>query len=638
MSISFDLINGIAAAFLAAGALGALFCRRCDRLANWIGCAGVSAAILLKLTIAFSSGVLSGIFQLPILLVGLAAALHSCGYMQNHGKHRMSVYWFLFNVMIFAMLAVTMLGRGFAFLAAWELMGLSSFALVAFEWKKRSVVRASWIYLLACEAGGLLLIWLLVNQNSVPLAVAAAVTTIAFGLKAGFPLLHVWLPEAHPAAPAPVSAVMSAAMIPLGFYGIFAWCPEFMATSAAGWIFFAMGIIGMLVGILFGAAQRDLKRLLAYSSVENIGIITLAVGLGLLGVNCGNDMMMALGFTGAMLHVINHALLKGTLFLGAGSVYKAMHTLNMDEMGGLVKKMPWTASIFTVSALGISGLPPFCGFAGELLIYMAAFHGIAAHQGAVFAGCVAAVIALALTGGMAAAAFAKSIAAVFAGEPRSQAAVDAPREQQNMVVPVFITGLAAIFMTWAAPWIAADVLINVMPEVNNAMRKTVFELLAYNGLIAFAMLILTMLLLWMRLNYCRRQDSRGLTWDCGYAQPTARMQYTASAFIQPLADLFNGILRQKKDIVKPESLFPDHSSIAVSVPDGGSRWLWGPLSQLANNISNRVKHLQSGLLHVYILIMVLAIILMLLAGFLFAGKSAAGENVKQTAVAEVNHE
>lgn len=638
MNINYDLLNYIAGGLLLVGAAGSLLCRRNDRAANLTGCTSVSAAILLKLISVFSGGILSGIFQIPVLLVGIAAAWHSIGYMQEHGKHRMSVYWFLFNIMIFAMLAVTMLGRGFTFLAAWELMGLSSFALVAFEWKKSTVVRAGWIYLLACEAGGLLLIWLLVNQAGVPMTVAATVVMIAFGLKAGFPLLHVWLPEAHPAAPAPVSAVMSAAMIPLGFYGIFAWCPEFMATAAAGWIFFALGIVGMLVGILFGTAQRDLKRLLAYSSVENIGIITLAIALGLLGSCSGNDIMKALGFTGAMLHIINHALLKGSLFLGAGSVYKAMHTLNMDEMGGLVRKMPWTSSIFTVSALGISGLPPFCGFAGELLIYMAAFYGIAARQGAIFGGCVAVVIALALTGGMAAAAFAKSISAVFAGEPRSQAAENAPREQKNMIIPVFITGLAAVIMTWAAPWIATDILINVMPEVDNTMRKAVFELLAYNGLVAFGILVLIILLLVIRLNCCRSNDRRGVTWDCGYIRPTARMQYTATAFVQPLADLFNGILRQKKDIVKPVTLFPDHSSIAVSVPDGGSRWLWGPLSQLANNISNRVKHLQSGLLHVYILIMVLAIMLMLLIGFLMPAKTVAGNEVKQTVTAEVSCE
>ena len=639
MHISFTLINQTAAVLLIAGALAALCCRRSDRLANFFGCGTAMAALMLKLSIAFADGVVSGIFQLPIALVGLAAAWHSIGYMQNHGKHRMSVYWFLFNMMIFAMLAITMLGRGFTFLAAWELMGLTSFALVAFEWKKSQVVRASWTYLLACEAGGLLLIWLLVNQNSVPMAAAAAVTMVAFGLKAGFPLLHVWLPEAHPAAPAPVSAVMSAAMIPLGFYGIFCWCPEFLATSAAGWIFFVLGIIGMLMGILFGSAQRDLKRLLAYSSVENIGIITMAIGLGILGAAYNNNNMLVLGFTGAMLHLINHAFLKGTLFLGAGSVYKAMHTLNMDEMGGLGKKMPWTAGIFTISSLGISGLPPFCGFAGELMIYMAAFYGIASQQGALFAGCVAAVIALALTGGMAAAAFAKSISAVFAGEPRSQAAADAPRESENMVIPIFITGFAAVIMTWLAPWLAADVLINILPDVDNSMRKTVFELLAYNGLAAFAILILVMVLLWLRLNFCRRGDRAGVTWDCGYVQPTARMQYTATAFVQPLADMFNGILKQKKNIVKPSGIFPERASIEVAAPDGGSRWLWGPLFKLANNISNRVKRLQSGLLHVYILIMVLAIVLMLLASFLCKTKAAGAEKCQNSNSAEViDHE
>ena len=638
MSGFFELTEYISAALLLGGALMALLCRRRDKIADLFGAASCFAALLLNLTVVFSGDPWKACFQLPILLVGFAAAWHSIGYMQKHGRNRMSLYWFLFNIMLAAMLCITRLKSGFAFLAAWEVMGLASFALVGFEWKKAKVVRASWIYLLACEAGGLLLIWLLVNMERIPFGAAAAVTMIAFGLKAGFPLLHVWLPEAHPAAPAPVSAVMSAAMIPLGFYGIVTWCPGVLGCAAVGWVMFFLGVSGMLMGILFGAAQRDLKRLLAYSSVENIGIMTMAFALSILGAVNGNVLMMVLGWSGALLHLINHALLKGSLFLAAGSVYQAVHTLNMDVMGGLNKKMPWTGTAFTVSALGISGLPPFCGCAGELLIYLASFQGIASGRGALFAACVTAVIALALTGGMAAAAFAKSISAVFAGEPRSKAAEDVAGEVENMLIPVCITALIAIVMTWAAPFVVSNIILKTLGTVAPDVERKIFEPLACNGLCSFALLVLTLLLLWCRLNFCRKGDRSGLTWDCGYAQPTARMQYTATAFVQPLADLFNGILRQKKNIVKPATLFPADSSIDVAAPDGGSRWLWSPLFQIANHISNKVRHLQSGLLHVYILIMFLAILLMLLGSFLSSSKSFQGNNGQNDSAEVVKYE
>ena len=417
---------------------------------------------------------------------------------------------------------------------------------------------------------------------------------------------------------------MSSAMIPLGFWGIITWVPGVLENSWCGWVFFLLGAIGMLGGIMFGAAQKDLKRLLAYSSVENIGIITLALALALLGRSCGNSVMMVLGFTGALLHLINHALLKATLFLGAGSVYKSMHTLNMDVVGGLMKKMPGTAMIFTLSALGISGLPPFCGFAGELLIYMAAFVGIAHTSGGVFAVCVAAVVLLALTGGMAAAAFAKAISAVFAGEARSKAAEDAAGENNHMVMAQLFTGVLACAMTFAAPYLAAGPLAAALPVEHNVGLVT-FAPLFFNSVFALALILLTGILLFIRKKMLCRNNGSGLTWDCGYAQPTGRMQYTASAFIQPLADLFNEVLQQKKSIRKPEGLFPEECSIEVDTPDGGSRWFWSPVFEFFSMVSDKVKHLQSGRLHIYILIMVLAILIMLMAGFLSGnGKALKG--------------
>ena len=609
-----DTINAAVLGLLAGSAFIALFLNRFDRAANIVGAGGCITALLLKLFTAVYDGEGAVLcFQLPIIFVGIAAAWHSIGYMQDHGRHRMNLYWFLFDLTLFAMLSVTMLNKGFVFLLAWELMGLASFGLVAFDWGKNKVRQAAWVYLLACEAGGLLLVWVL-SMSAEYVAAATVGTIIAFGLKAGFPLLHVWLPEAHPAAPAPVSAVMSAAMIPLGFYGIIVWCPWVTELPAVGWVAFAAGLIGMFCGILFGSVQSDLKRLLAYSSVENIGIITLAFGLALLGGCAGNDSMMVMAAAGGFLHIVNHALLKGTLFLGAGSVYKSMHSLDMDIRGGLVRKLPVTGLIFTISGMGISGLPPFCGFAGELLIYLAAFQGIAYGSGGIFAASLATVIVLALTGGLAAAAFAKTISAVFAGESRSEKAANAEPESLSMVLAQLFLTLAALVMTLAAP-----VLIGCFaPEKYSRMLMVP---LAYNAIFALIICWLIFMLLLVRKLCSKKQpDSENLTWDCGFAEPTARMQYTASAFIQPLADLFNGILQQKK-VVKPvRELFPANAEFAVETPDAASRWLWTPVFKTASFVSDKVKRLQSGFLHIYILIMVLAILLML--GWSFISKTA----------------
>lgn len=619
-----SLINAIVLSLLVGSAFVSLLQGRFDRLANVFGAGGCIAALLLKLfSTAFSGDPLQICFQLPIILVGIAAAWHSLGYMKDHGTHRMSLYWFLFDLTIFAMLSVTMLPKGFTFLLTWELMGLASFGLVAFDWSKEQVRKASWVYLLACEAGGLLLVWVLGMGNSF-MAAATAGTIIAFGLKCGFPLLHVWLPEAHPAAPAPVSAVMSAAMIPLGFYGIAAWAPWVITLPAVGWIAFAAGLTGMLGGILFGSAQSDLKRLLAYSSVENIGIITLAFGLALLGRSINNELMMVMAAAGGMLHIVNHALLKGTLFLGAGSVYKSMHTLDMDVMGGLVRKLPATGLLFTISGMGISALPPFCGFTGELLIYMAAFHGIAYASGGIFAASLASVIALALTGGLSAAAFAKSISAVFAGEPRSEAAKNAEKESLSMVLAQGFLGLIALAMTFATPFLVGKFL-------SGKLNSMVMMPLVYNGVFALLLCWLVLLMIWMRKIRSKRQpDAENLTWDCGFAEPTARMQYTATAFIQPLADLFNGVLHQKKSIVPVQGYFPKEAEFTTETPDGGSRWLWEPLFKAASFVSDKVKRLQSGFLHIYILIMVLAILLMLAWSFLAKTAPAKSANVVES--------
>ena len=244
---------------------------------------------------------------------------------------------------------------------------------------------------------------------------------IGFGTKAGFMPLHVWLPEAHPAAPSHVSAVMSGVMIKTGIYGLMR-AFTFLGTPPLwwGWVLVAIGLTSGVLGVLFALAQHDLKRLLAYHSVENIGIIALGLGVGLLGMSTGSPVLIVLGFGGALLHVLNHALFKGLLFLGAGAVVHGTGTREIDQLGGLLKRMPWTAATFLVGAVAISGLPPLNGFVSEFLIYLGAFKGGISTGGPVAVPLLALIAGLALIGGLAVACFTKAFGIVFLGEPRSE--------------------------------------------------------------------------------------------------------------------------------------------------------------------------------------------------------------------------
>ena len=448
-----DLASFTLSLIAAAAGILALLCWRRGTLATWTGVSGTLIATLAGIFFLCTSsppGLLL-LFMLPTLILGPAAALHSVAYIKGHGNP--GIYWGFFNLTLGTMLALPLIRSFVPFLIVWELMGIFSFVLVMFNYKAEELKRVAWIYLLACEAGGLLLMlfYALSLKEGVPHCLIYAAGVAGFGLKAGFPLLHLWLPEAHPAAPAPVSAVMSGAMINLGLFGLLCFVFPTCNVQLCGWTLLILGCIGSLGGIVFAITQDNLKRLLAYSSIENIGIMSMGFGFGFLGAAHNNSLVAFCGFAGGFLHLINHALLKGGLFLCAGNILKAVHTLDMDKMGGLVKKLPRTGMIFTFSAMGISGLPPFCGFSGELLIYLAAFNGIAAGSGWVFAASTAAAVALALTGGTAAAAFAKTVSAVFSGESRTAEAVNAAPEQENMVAPQMFLSVLAAAMTISAP-------------------------------------------------------------------------------------------------------------------------------------------------------------------------------------------
>jgi len=633
--------------FMCGGFL-ALWTRRENFLAGLAGCLGVlSGCICLLVPVAgiffgsagpvsskmlpFSFDLLSAIFLLPVVMVAIPAALFSPCYLKGHDTNgKGGVYWFFFNMTLASMTLVTLTPNPLFFLVAWEMMGLMSFALVAFEYKSAETMRAARTYLYACHAGAAFLILLIVLLDGDPLTGIMGLTVFflglaGFGLKIGLFPLHVWLPEAHPAAPAPVSALMSGAMLNLGFYGLMRLVIQPSGPlEVYGWCFLTLGAIGALGGILFAAGQDNLKRLLAYSSIENMGVIALGLGLGFLGGADDDVIIASLGFSGAILHLFNHAVLKGGLFLCAGSVYKAADTLRMDRLGGLLKRMPWTGTLFTLFSLSISALPPFNGFLGEFLIYLAAFTGIVTATGPMFAASLFCILVLALTGGIAAGVFVKAVSAVFLGEPRSPEAADAKSEKPGMVIPIGIFAILCLAIALWSPAICqnASPLIryftDLPPEDINSQLITISGYLNKIGILSCAALVLFGLAALFRAFLSRGREERTEgTWDCGYAAPDARMEYTGSAFVQPTVDFFSFLLHSVKRVRKPEKLFPEEASLEVETPDGAGRFLWDPLFRLTGKISDKVRILQSGYLHLYILVMIVALILMLVWGFAF---------------------
>lgn len=623
---------------------------------------GVACKVPLQMPIGsfiIGADALSSLFLLPLLLLGPLAALHSRGYLKGHG-HANGTYWLLFNILFASMILVLCACDGILFLLAWELMGVSSFALVAFNHKEEQARSAAWKYLVASQIGAACLMAMFVTLGSaVPLddlqegpwlwarmteifnfqqleatqygatATAAAfiLALLGFGLKAGFVPLHVWLPEAHPAAPAPVSALMSGVMIKLGIYGILRVISMLGEPCAWwGWTLLAIGAITGIYGAICALSQSDLKRLLAYSSVENIGIIAIGLGLGFSGLAGGELAIGMLGFSGAFIHILNHSAMKGLLFLSAGAVAKSTGTLEMDRLGGLMKRMPWTGSGFVVGSAAISGLPPFNGFIGEFLILLACFQGVLSRSPSLMTPSIVALGSLAVIGGLAPAIFAKATGTVFLGEPRTEAA----RNDKEVGPAMLLPQLTLAFLCIGLSVIAPKIVVASVPAIAKSAGLAEWELspgafmalgpLFMLGLVSSALLILLALLALLRGHLPRAsQERRSITWDCGYAAPTAKMQYSGSSLAQPLKDIFRFVFRPTDKLSGPEGAFPSKGSYSSALPDVAERWIIAPVFKAVNWLCDKLHGLQSGHLHLYIVLIMAALLLMLLWAWLNIG-------------------
>ncbi len=585
----------------------------------------------------FGMDPLSAWFAGAILLLTTLAALYASGYLRDAEERKdTGVFWFHYLLLTASMLAVVTARNGILFLLAWESMALTSFFLVIFDHEDGAVRRAGWIYLIATHIGTAFVLFLfaLLGRHSGSLdfagffaiarhrevaSVVFVLAVLGFGTKAGFMPLHVWLPEAHPAAPSPVSAVLSGVMIKTGVYGLLR-VLTFLGTPPAwwGWMLVAVGAASGVLGVLFALAQHDLKRLLAFSSVENVGVITLGLGVGLLGVTHRDPIMALLGFSGAALHVLNHAIFKGLLFLGAGAVVHACHVRDLEELGGLQKRMPVTGTTFLIGSAAISGLPPFNGFVSEFLIYVGAFAGIIGSTGtATLSGAVVTVAALALIGGLALACFTKAFGVMFLGEPRSAHAAHAHEVGGAMRLPMVTLAALCLLLGLGGPFLL-PLLASVTAPVTGlpasiaatVVRETPALQILWKVTAATGGLVVLALLLgaWRAHLLGGRTIGATGTWDCGYVAPTARMQYTASSFADPIIRMFGAFLGTRSRLSRPDGLFPEGGHFASDTPDVSSERLYAPLFARLEEVMARIRLLQHGLLHLYILMIVLSLL------------------------------
>jgi hydrogenase-4 component B len=540
---------------------------------------------------------LSAFFLLPILGLSVVAALYGGQYLMAYrSRKNLGASWFFFNLLVASMVMVALARNGVLFLLAWEIMSLASFFLVTFEDEKESVREAGWTYLVATHLGTafLLVLFLVLGRQAGSLdfdqflaasvsispvaGVAFFLALIGFGTKAGFIPLHVWLPEAHPAAPSHVSALMSGVMIKTGIYGLLRTL-TFLGQPEPWWggVLIGIGLVSGLGGVLFALAQHGLKRLLAYHSVENIGIITMGLGVGVLGLALNQPALAVLGLAGGLLHVLNHALFKGLLFLGAGAVIQATGTRDIDHLGGLIRRMPWTAAMFLTGSVAICGLPPLNGFVSEFLIYVGAFEGIGLPGVSVWGA--ATIAGLAMIGGLAAACFTKAFGIVFLGEPRNDHARHGHEVGWAMLAPMAV--LAIEPLRWVVP--ASGIFVLMLG-----------------------------LLVWLRHRLLAgREVSLSGTWDCGYARPTGRMQYTASSFAQPLTNMFGFFLRTRRRFEAPDGFFPVHAALHTETDDLFRQNLFRPAFRGIEWLLLRLHWLQQGRVQLYILYVAVTLLVLL---------------------------
>jgi len=675
--VNVDSGLNLMAACYGAGALSALLARRSGRLALSVGHLatlagavvglGVSLSVLLGVPgrtltqplpalfpfarLSLSVDGLSAYFLLVISLVAVAAAVYGPAYLRTYspdaGPARQATQVLALNVFVGCMAFLCCAGDAMTFLLFWEGMTLASYVLVVSDDRDGENARAGLLYMVMAHGGTALLLvaFLVLTERAGAFDFAALraaagdldgttrttlffLALVGFGTKAGVVPLHVWLPRAHPAAPSHVSALMSGVMLKVAIYGLLRFAFDILAPVAGplpsswGWTVLVVGTTSAVLGVLYALQQHDIKRLLAFHSVENIGIILIGVGLAMIlwrreGVG---GVLATVALTAALLHTLNHAAFKGLLFLGAGSVISRTHVRNMEELGGLARRMPWTAGLFLLGAIAISALPPLNGFVSEWLTFQALLGGAGRFHGPAGLVIVFSAAMLALTGGLAAACFAKAFGVTFLGRPRTAHAEHATEAPPSMIVGMAWLGALCVALGVApgyamrlldaptagllhGPGASAVVTARGPMVLSAGLTASGTAATAISMTMVTALLIALTAIAWVLRRGSRRGPPRAApTWACGMS-PTSRFDYTATAFAKPLRFVFATLYRPRREVIRETAGTPyvvRRIHYAGEVVDLAETQIYHRVQRGISSLSQSIRARSTGRIHGYI--------------------------------------
>ncbi len=581
---------------------------------------------------------LSGFFYLIIGIGVCAVSLYGPGYVHSNKEqdHPFAVLGLFTGLFVSGMLLVLLADDAFFFMIAWELMSVASYFLVAFQHENSANRRAAFLYLLMAEVGALSIILgfgvlasfsdgftfdaLRASTLSTSWSsIAFVLALLGFGMKAGIVPVHVWLPEAHPVAPSHISALMSGVMLKVALYGLIRFCFDLLGDVHWQWgvVLLVLGTLSALGGILYAMMQPNLKRLLAYSSVENIGIIFMVLGLSMIFMANGHPQLAALGLLAALFHAFNHALFKNLLFLGAGIIHHQTHELNIDMMGGLIKRMPKTSLLFLIGCMSISSLPLFNGFVSEWLAFQTALQVDVLDNGVLRSLIPVSAAALALTAALAAACFVKVFGLIFLGQARSRNSEKAHEvhDKGMLAGPALLAGLC--FFIGIFPGVIIHLINNVSGQLLGATLPNdstlgwlwLAPVSAHQASYSAPLVLIGALIAaGICYGYLRRNPltvmRRAETWDCGFGGLTPRMQYSSSAFTMPFRRIFSNVWIIDEQIKKDMqgAMNQDVAAVHYQLHIEDHSWprLYRPIARGVNSLSKQVGRIQTGNIRTYL--------------------------------------
>lgn len=597
---------------------------------------------------------LAGFFITVVGSLSFFVSVYSIGYVRGMGRQRPLTRLVVFYSFFLAgMLMVILADDALFFLVAWEVMAAASYFLVLYEDERMENRRAAYLYMVVAHVGAIAILLSFgvmagmasgfesfqgytfdaMRQSSFPPQWATAAFLLAFfgfAAKAGVIPLHIWLPEAHPVAPSNVSALMSGVMLKTAIYGIVRITFDLLRVYPWWWggLVLTVGLISAVVGVLFAMMQNDMKKLLAYSSVENIGIILIGIGLSMMYTSFHMPLLAALALIAGLYHALNHAMFKGLLFMGAGTVLHLTHERDMEKLGGLIRALPWTSALFLVGCISISGLPPFNGFVSEWLTFQAFLLSPSLPNPLMKLLIPMGAALLALTAALAAACFVKAFGVTFLGHWRGQNHPGSSEANLPMRIGMIMAALSCLVLG-ILPTVTIDWMDKVPEQLLGKSIGTsagafgwmwltpiAAERASYSGPIVFFVVLSVVAIAYLLLHVRSGAIRRAPLWDCGFEKVTNRMQYTSTAFAMPIRRIFGFIfsIREHADIPQgaPHRAVPVKLHYTLRIRDRFWGWLYKPLVEVSFWVSRRVGRLQQGRIQTYLIYSFVTIILLLM--------------------------